>query len=414
MALEKRYFELVEGTSSKFWEIRGEGNVVYTRYGRIGSDGQTTMKDQGSPDAAKKLYDKLVKEKTGKGYEEKGGGGGGSEEDGDDDRDDDDADDDEEEEAAPKKGKAAAGGAAKKGGGKAGTLAAVAAAKGKGLATALADHFAFLVETPDCKKLLARVVAKAKSAKVGDDGSLTVTLEDRFGDDQDLECSPPCTQSLAKASASEKRIYAIHDGMGMDTADVGVALHGYGGGGGFEQEYLEESEPELAEKAEEKGVSIDEVIQANQDWILQNPLKKSKSGEPTLHYFSHEGGGLGKPYAWGLGGVWLRVLAGEILDDDSAGLSAGDDDGEDDDDDGDEDEGEGDEGGGGARRFEFSEGSSNKFWEIRVEGSSHTVRYGKIGTDGQSKTKDFDSAAEARADAAKLIAEKTKKGYEET
>lgn len=67
----------------------------------------------------------------------------------------------------------------------------------------------------------------------------------------------------------------------------------------------------------------------------------------------------------------------------------------------------------GARYFEFVEGSSAKFWEIRVEGSSFFTRYGKIGTDGQVTQKDYDSEAKAQAEAAKLVAEKTKKGYAE-
>lgn len=67
----------------------------------------------------------------------------------------------------------------------------------------------------------------------------------------------------------------------------------------------------------------------------------------------------------------------------------------------------------GARYFEFIEGSSAKFWEIRVEGSSFFTRYGKIGTDGQVTQKDYDSEAKAQAEAAKLVAEKTKKGYAE-
>src|SRR5262245_22524847 len=65
------------------------------------------------------------------------------------------------------------------------------------------------------------------------------------------------------------------------------------------------------------------------------------------------------------------------------------------------------------RRFEFSEGSSNKFWEIELSGKSHTVTYGKIGTAGQTKTKDFADAAAAQKDHDKLVAEKTKKGYTE-
>lgn len=63
------------------------------------------------------------------------------------------------------------------------------------------------------------------------------------------------------------------------------------------------------------------------------------------------------------------------------------------------------------RRFELVEGKSSKFWEIAVEGSSHTVRYGRIGTDGRETTKAFGSPEEAAASAEKLIEQKTKKGY---
>ncbi len=65
-------------------------------------------------------------------------------------------------------------------------------------------------------------------------------------------------------------------------------------------------------------------------------------------------------------------------------------------------------------RLEFNDGTSHKFWEIAVEGTSHTVRYGKVGSNGQSKTKSFDSEEQAQAAADKLIAQKRKKGYEDT
>lgn len=68
-----RRFELVDGNSSKFWEIALEGTGVTTRYGKIGTAGQTTTKDEGSPEKAQKLYEKLVREKTGKGYVEQSG-----------------------------------------------------------------------------------------------------------------------------------------------------------------------------------------------------------------------------------------------------------------------------------------------------------------------------------------------------
>ncbi len=66
------------------------------------------------------------------------------------------------------------------------------------------------------------------------------------------------------------------------------------------------------------------------------------------------------------------------------------------------------------RRFELHEGTANKFWEIDVEGASHTTRYGKVGTTGKSTTKEFDSAKAAGASAEKLIASKIKKGYKAT
>jgi predicted DNA-binding WGR domain protein len=64
-------------------------------------------------------------------------------------------------------------------------------------------------------------------------------------------------------------------------------------------------------------------------------------------------------------------------------------------------------------RLEFNDGTSSKFWQIEVDGDEHTVTYGRIGTDGASKTKSFDSAEDAQSDADKLIASKLKKGYVE-
>ena len=80
-----------------------------------------------------------------------------------------------------------------------------------------------------------------------------------------------------------------------------------------------------------------------------------------------------------------------------------------DEDDEDEDEDDGDdEDGGDFVRYEVDE----KFWAIKLHGSSHTVRFGKIGTAGTEKTKDFDDEAAAKKDHDKLVKEKTGKGYE--
>ena len=55
------------------------------------------------------------------------------------------------------------------------------------------------------------------------------------------------------------------------------------------------------------------------------------------------------------------------------------------------------------RRFEFVGGSSAKFWEVTATGCDLTVRYGRLGTQGQSQLKAFGSEAEATGHAEKLI-----------
>lgn len=66
------------------------------------------------------------------------------------------------------------------------------------------------------------------------------------------------------------------------------------------------------------------------------------------------------------------------------------------------------------RHFEFVGGSSAKFWEIGTSGTEVTVRFGRIGTDGQTQTKTLPDATAVNRHIAKLIAEKTAKGYRET
>ena len=61
--------------------------------------------------------------------------------------------------------------------------------------------------------------------------------------------------------------------------------------------------------------------------------------------------------------------------------------------------------------LELVEGSSSKFWEVWTEGATMTVRFGRIGTDGQTKPKKFASPAAAEAEAQKLLQEKLRKGY---
>lgn len=61
--------------------------------------------------------------------------------------------------------------------------------------------------------------------------------------------------------------------------------------------------------------------------------------------------------------------------------------------------------------LEYHDDQSAKFWEITLEASSFSTRYGRVGASGQSSTKQFDSRADARHEALKLILAKQKKGY---
>jgi uncharacterized protein (TIGR02996 family) len=66
------------------------------------------------------------------------------------------------------------------------------------------------------------------------------------------------------------------------------------------------------------------------------------------------------------------------------------------------------------RTFVFSDGKSNKFWNIDLKGSSFTVTFGRVGTKGQTQKKDFPDAAAAKTAHDRLVAEKLGKGYAET
>jgi len=65
------------------------------------------------------------------------------------------------------------------------------------------------------------------------------------------------------------------------------------------------------------------------------------------------------------------------------------------------------------RQFIYQDKTSNKFWNIVVEGNKHTVTYGRVGTAGTSKSKEFADEAAALKDAEKLVKAKRKKGYQE-
>jgi predicted DNA-binding WGR domain protein len=64
--------QVVEGGSKKFWRARVDGGSLFVNFGRIGTGGQTQVKDLGSEAKARAELDKVAGSKRRKGYEDAG------------------------------------------------------------------------------------------------------------------------------------------------------------------------------------------------------------------------------------------------------------------------------------------------------------------------------------------------------
>ncbi len=63
--------------------------------------------------------------------------------------------------------------------------------------------------------------------------------------------------------------------------------------------------------------------------------------------------------------------------------------------------------------FESKSSSGGKFWEVTVHGAAIAVRYGKLGTRGQTRLKVLEDHDAAVREVARLVAAKQRKGYKE-
>ncbi len=68
----------------------------------------------------------------------------------------------------------------------------------------------------------------------------------------------------------------------------------------------------------------------------------------------------------------------------------------------------------GLRTFAYTDAKSDKFWNILLEDAAYVVTYGRGRATGTQQRKEFADQAAAHREAAKLIREKTAKGYVET
>src|ERR671922_1852593 len=68
--LPMRTFQYSDAKSHKFWNIDLKGKSFTVNYGKVGTAGQSQTKSFPTPEKAQAEADKLIREKTGKGYVE--------------------------------------------------------------------------------------------------------------------------------------------------------------------------------------------------------------------------------------------------------------------------------------------------------------------------------------------------------
>ena len=335
--MSERRFEFVEGTSSKFWEIWIVGNEVRTAYGKTGTSGQTTIKDEGSAEAATKLYEKLVKEKTKKGYAEVGGAPASA--------------------ASTSEAKAASAPAKFDAKPYAAAIAKITVAAKKSGFTLPKGASASAIQATE-KTLGVTFPPEVRAFYVTHDGG---------SDDEAYNCNSRVLLSLDGIVSQWSIWKQLFDGGAFtgNQAKPSVGIQNTW--------WIPEWIPMTYDGA------------GNHDVLDLSPAEGGKLGQMMSFWHDDASRTLKAPdfLSWLATVEWTRD--------------------EDEDFDDEEDEGE-----GGWKRFEMDE----KFWAIKLDGASHTVRYGKIGPSGQEKTKDFDDEAAAKKDHDKLVQEKTKKGYE--
>lgn len=324
-------FEFVEGSSSKFWEVWRDGTEVRTRYGRIGSDGQTTVKDEGDEAKAEKLYTKLIAEKTKKGYSEKTGG-------------------------AP----------------------APAPAASSPPATTVA------------KSVAAKPAPKAKAKAEDDDGDDDGDGdEDGDGDDDGGDAGAGGWQRYEV----DEKFWAIKLHGSAHTVKFGkIGTSGAEKTKDFDDDAAARKDHDklVAEKTKKGYELVDGGDDDGDDAPAPAPKKAAPAPAPAPAPSSPSPPPAPKPLAPKPvpAPAPAAAAAQAKVDVDS----------------GDEDDGD-----AGWRRFEVD----GKFWAIQLDGAAHTVKYGKVGTEGQEKTKTFPDQGAARKDHDKLVEEKTGKGYSE-
>lgn len=278
----KKTFTYTDDKSSKFWSIEVSSNSFTVNYGKTGTTGQTQTKTFDTEAQCQKEAEKLIAEKTKKGYVEEGA-------------------------ATTERASLATG-----------TL-------GEQIA-ALKKHFEPWTPTPACKEilqdLLARLVACRDNA-----GWLELDLKATDGTVYSAQFGAPNAARAPKdMPASHRKAAALHGSVTFDNGDVGGFYWDASGDSGSFEGYddydFEEDEDGKFSSNEER---YKDFAQAAQNWFLLDKGRKNKLGEPLIITFDHGGdfsdarifgGDTQLNTAFGIPGFILRVISYYILEND--------------------------------------------------------------------------------------------------
>ena len=302
----KKQLIFSDDKSNKFWNIEVSKKSFTVTYGKIGTAGTSATKTFESDEKCLKEAEKVIAEKLKKGYTEAGNN---------------------ENKSVPNQPSSNY------------LEKWQSIVSSKKPAEAVYKHLEeFLTQSDECKTILKKLMLNFIEVKISGE-RLEITFKSQYKDNYTVRLAPPYLEKVDKKFPSSfVNLLKYHNGIsfnggrgpgfgfgGFENEDGDV----YFNGSSFENEALEEGDNEdFLDALDNKGLSVDDVISPidyGQNWIIWNPIKKNKKGEPQLCFVSHESCEVEPIKKAGdlfFGPVFLRIMYKNIVDYKSTVLDA--------------------------------------------------------------------------------------------
>ncbi|EMO14921.1 leucine rich repeat protein [Leptospira santarosai str. CBC523] len=249
----KKYLTFKDDKSDKFWNIEVSENSFTVTYGKTGTAGQTQTKSFDDEKKCLKEAEKLLSEKLKKGYVEK------------------DATLTNTKSVDSKKDSEPSNEYLKEW---------EKLVDAKDLVVALYDHFEYLIDSPGFEPTLKAIVQAAQSVFIQNNESLVVQFENDI-----LVATPPIESTQHDQEWPKSFLNATSKHEKLILANARLTL----GKGNFDTSILTEEDTTWKDFIR-KGAEVLNPLSEYSDWWLYHPREKNSVGEPTIHFFSHEGG----------------------------------------------------------------------------------------------------------------------------